>query len=181
MALARAEGHRLGFWDGQYRTAPPVRMARLRPGAVRRARAKSDPDALADAVRAQLHETITDIAVTTWLIPLGLHPGDHELVARSTLDLARDLPEIDWLVYEELPYRVEDPVKAASALRRLEESAEWSLEQVQLEGDPDLSEKRAMVECHRSQMGALGDRVRLAVEGPEAFHRLRRADVRREP
>lgn len=175
MALAGATDHRLGFWDGQYRTAAPVRLARLRPAAVRAARAKNDVVALADSVRSRLRELVTELDVTTWLVPLGLHRGDHELVASVCLDLVSALPDKSWVLYEELPYRLEDPERPRAMLERLREEGSYETRQVELTVEPDLSKKQAMVGCHRSQLLALGDRVQLAVEGPEVFHEIRRA------
>lgn len=177
MQRAGATGHRLGFWDGQYRTAPPVRLARLRPGAVRAARAKNDVVALAEAVRSRLHEVVTDLEVDTWLVPLGLHKGDHELVAGACLDLVSALPEKRWVIYEELPYRVENPDTPRELLETLRKERSLDTRPADLAVDPDLSKKQAMVECHRSQLVALRDRVRLAVEGPEVFHEVLRAQA----
>lgn len=176
LALAAATGHRLGFFDGQYRTLATSRLHRLRvrvTGAnADRAAAKSD---LSGAMRRDLAAMVAALAqesdVRTWLAPLGLHRGDHELVAEVCVEVAHEMPRVDWLIYEELPYRSERPELVEAALVSLAARG-VALEPTELTLDLDLSHKRSLIECHRSQLGALAERVEVAVTGPEVFHRM---------
>ena len=53
MAVVGAHGHRLDFWDEQYRAGRPLRLARLRPRAVRTARARLEDPALEELRRRE--------------------------------------------------------------------------------------------------------------------------------
>jgi len=171
LAVAGARAHHLGFWDEQYRAGPPAlgRLGRLWPGAVRR-RPPGDADGELEArVKASIRHSVEEIGAPTWLIPLGLHRGDHELVARACLDLVGSRPDVRWVVYEELPYGAECPEKAGVALEHLG-SAGFVLGAAELEVDPGTAKKAHMVRSHRSQMAALGHRVDMAIEGDEVYH-----------
>ena len=171
MAVVGAHGHRLDFWDEQYRAGRPVRLARFRPGAVAAARAKlADPD-LEAAVVEELRTVVANLDLETWFVPLGLWHGDHKVTARACLRLAREMPERRWVVYEELPYRWEVPTEVTAAKQRVENNG-FTLEAAQFPSGPDNAKKHAMVRCYRSQLPCLGDRADVAAGGPEAFHIL---------
>lgn len=169
--MAGAIGHRLGFWDGQYRMAPPVRLARLRPAKVRAVRARHRDDGLSASVRDGIAAKVAELGLSTWFVPLGLQAGDHEVVASACLDVAAQMPAITWIAYEELPYRAEGRSKARAPIERLCERG-FRVTSPAFDVDPDLARKRTLIECHRSQLKALGERVDAAVAGPEVYHLL---------
>ncbi len=172
MAAVGAHGHRLDFWDEQYRAGPPVRLARFRPGAVKAAQAKlADPD-LEAAVVEELRAVVTRLGVNLWFIPLGLWHGDHKMTARACLTVAREMPDRRWAVYEELPYRWEVPLEVTAAKDRLQREG-FVLEPADFPSSPDNAKKYAMLRCYRSQLPCLGARTDVAAAGPEAFHLLR--------
>ncbi|HUC15373.1 MAG TPA: PIG-L family deacetylase [Acidimicrobiales bacterium] len=172
MAVVGAHGHRLDFWDEQYRAGKPVRLARFRPGAVSAARARLADPSMEDSVVDKLRGVVAGLDVQTWFIPLGLWHGDHKMTARAGLRLAKDMPERRWALYEELPYRFEVPLEVTAAKQRLEEDG-FTLEPTVLPSGPDNSKKYAMLRCYRSQLPCLGDRVDVAAAGPEVFYLLK--------
>lgn len=171
LAIAGAIGHRLGFWDGQYRSAPPVRLARLRPRKVRAVRARHRDDGLPASIGDRIAIEVAELGLSTWFVPLGLQAGDHEVVASACLDVASQMPGIRWVAYEELPYSAEDGSKAKASIEHLVARG-FRVEGSSFGLDPNLARKRALIECHRSQLKALGQRVDTAVAGPEAYHEL---------
>lgn len=170
-AVAGVHGHRLGFWDEQYREGRRVALARLRPRAVRAAQARVDDPGVEEAVYEMLRTVIDELGLQTWLVPLGLWHGDHKKTARACLRLARSMPDRRWVVYEELPYRLEVPLEVSDAKARLR-AIGFAIEPAVLPSAPDSSQKRAMVDCYRSQLPCLGARADAAVTGPELFHHL---------
>ncbi len=170
-AVAGVQGHRLGFWDEQYRQGRPLALARVRPRAARALQARVDDRSVEEAVYKVLRHVIADLGLGTWLIPLGLWHGDHKKTARACLRLARSMPDRRWLVYEELPYRLEVPAEVADAKARLRADG-FSLEPAVLPSAPDGSQKQAMVGCYRSQLPCLGGRADAAVTAAEVFHCL---------
>ncbi len=171
MAVVGAHGHRLDFWDEQYRAGRPVPLARFRPGAVQAARARLADPALAAEVVEKLRAVVGDIDVGTWFVPLGLWHGDHKMTARACLRLVREAPGRRWVVYEELPYRWEVPQEVVAAKERLEHNG-FTLEPTGPPTAPGTAQKQAMVRCYRSQLPCLGERADVAAAGPEAFHLL---------
>ncbi len=179
LAVVGATGHRLGLWDEQYRQRPP-RLARYRPGAVRAMRRRlDDPRVEDDAVRA-LAAIMQDLPARTWVVPLGLWHGDHKKTARACLRLATRPPHLGrpaprFVVYEELPYRLDVPDEIEQA------KAGWGVTGLSLEplAAPDLDNearaeaKAAMVAAYRSQLPCLGPRAHIAVNAEETYHLLR--------
>ncbi len=172
VAVVGAHAHRLDFWDEQYRAEPPVRLARLRPGAVRAVRAKLDDPGLETAIFEKLRSVVAELPVQTWFVPLGLWHGDHKKTARACLRLVRAMPERRWAVYEELPYRWEVPLEVTAAKQHLERDG-FALEPAVFPSSPDNSQKYAMVRCYRSQLPCLRARIDVAAAGPEVFHVLK--------
>jgi LmbE family N-acetylglucosaminyl deacetylase len=174
LAVVGAHGHRLGFWDEQYRQGPPGRLARLRPGAVRAARARVDDPAIEASVFEKLAQLVDELGLSTWLVPLGLWHGDHKKTARACLRLVEQFPRARWLAYEELPYRLELPDQVAERRAYLR-SQGFDLVPVVAPALPDVSPKRAMVGCYRSQLPCLGPRAEQAATATEVVHLLRKA------
>jgi LmbE family N-acetylglucosaminyl deacetylase len=172
MAAVGAHGHRLDFWDEQYRAGRPVRLARFRPGAVRAMRARLDDPDLETAIFEKLRGIVAELPVQTWCVPLGLWHGDHKKTARACLRVARHMPDRRWVLYEELPYRWEVPLEVTAAKQRLG-SEGFSIEPAVFATGPDNSRKYDMVRSYRSQLPCLGARVDVAAAGPEVFHLLK--------
>jgi LmbE family N-acetylglucosaminyl deacetylase len=152
--------HHLEHWDHQYRTStygypgPSVRVELVR------------------AVAQDLEVLIDASAPTTWAIPLGLNHPDHEVTAEACLEVVEKLSDIDWLVYEELPYAVSLPEKVLGATANLR-SRGFELRPAEgIEVSADVPGKRRAVDCYRSQLGPLGPAVDVAVNSPEQIHRL---------
>ncbi len=173
MAVVGAYGHRLDFWDEQYRAGRPIRLARLRPRALRAARARLGDPALESSVEQRLRGIVAEIALETWLIPLGLWHGDHKMTARACLRVARHGPERRWVVYEELPYRLEVPLEVTAAKQRIQANG-FGIDPSVFPSSDDASKKRDMVNAYRSQIPCLGHRADVAVDNPEVFHLLTR-------
>lgn len=171
MALVRAHPHRLGFWDEQYRAGSPTRLGLLRSRAMRSGRWHPRDPSLLAVVEEALRSVISALDVLTWVVPLGLWHGDHKLVAYACLRLASQMPESRWVVYEELPYRIEQPAEVRAAHRRLIAHG-FAVEPATFQLDPDLSRKRALVSCYRSQLRPLGRRVETAITASEIFYHL---------
>lgn len=100
---------------------------------------------LFNTIRAHVTEAPKhgDVRVVT---PLGIAHPDHELAARFSRNVARDLRLTTW-VYEELPGRVLHPEAVPeinSAWRRVNPTI------------GDLAVKEIAVGCYRSQLWALG-------------------------
>lgn len=123
----------LGILDGQYRALDHTEVL----------------DALLRLFRALEERRGT----TTIVVPLGLHHLDHLVVSDAALvalgSRARTTGPV-W-VYEELPYRVEDPIEAIERMARLDTQG-WSLGPID---DPPpvgpLYVKEAARACYRSQ------------------------------
>jgi LmbE family N-acetylglucosaminyl deacetylase len=171
MAVVGAHGHRLDFWDLQYRGGPPVRLARLRPEAARARQDKIDGPDVERAVSEKLQAMVTGLAVETWFVPLGLWHRDHKITARACLRVARALPDRRWVLYEELPYRLEVPQEVLAGKQGLE-SEGFGTEPAAFPSGSDNAQKDAMVRCYRSQLPCLGDRARQATVMSESFHLL---------
>ncbi len=153
----------LEFWDNQYREA------RYDYG--------GPTTDLAERIAAALDSIIAEAGLERWLIPLGILHPDHQLAARAGLALVDDHPEIDWVLYEELPYATRCLRDRESALSQLAGRG------YALEPDPGAALadrqtlKEQVVSCYRSQLTGLGDQVREALVTPERVHRL----VRQQP
>lgn len=171
MGAVGATGHRLDFWDEQYRAGEPVRHARYRPLAVRARQRKLDDPVLIRQIDEKLAGIVAKIGLTTWFVPLGLWHGDHQKTTGAGLRLAASRPELTWLVYEELPYRKEVPEQVAERMEVLKNGG-FSTRPVVAPKRESASAKRAMIACYRSQVTCLGARVEAAVSGPEVYHLL---------
>jgi LmbE family N-acetylglucosaminyl deacetylase len=149
----------LGFWDFQYRrTKYGYRGPKL-------------ADSLAEDIAADLAPLVERADLDQWLIPLGILHPDHQLTARACLEVAAHLPELDWILYEELPYAVAYPEERDRAMTVL---SERGFELVTVEGteDADAALKRRAIDCYRSQLGPLGEGIETAVATSERLFRL---------
>jgi LmbE family N-acetylglucosaminyl deacetylase len=174
LGLLGAAGHNLDFWPLQYRapkSATAARLARLLPRT-------ADGDAkLTRSVTDALGEALTALDFSACFVPLGVSHPDHRMTAEAALHLARRMPEKRWYVYEDLPYAKERADHLAGATDHVIASG-FRLESVSggtadsRDAVPTSDSKRAAVACYRSQLGGLGERVELAINGPEAYYCL---------
>lgn len=170
-ALARlgAEPRWLGFVDCQY-GGPAVADVEL---------------------AAQLARTVEEVGPGTVLMPLGIGHPDHLAVAGALRRLARERRDVDWLAYEDVPYRLIDEQGAGQAIRSLY-AERFAVVPAAPPLDPGLKAKRDAIACYRSQVRAfLRARFPILAEpsGEEQYWRLeflgvagsRQAPGRRRP
>lgn len=159
----------LGHWDDQYRHA--VYGYRGPTG-----------EAMVAAISSDLEGLVRRLGASTWLVPLGLSHPDHQITATASLAVAERHPEIDWLVYEELPYAVYEARRVERLRSRLEDRGFVLVPVEDLvrtdRSDPDKRtdgsdpDKRTVVDCYTSQVVSLGQGVSDALASPERVHRL---------
>lgn len=177
MALLGAIAHRLDFWDVQYRR-PAQPSGRLRRWWARSRERRVGEPGLDAAVCAALEAMVVQLPISTWLVPLGLWHPDHKCVARACLSLARRWPDRGWVVYEELPYRLE-VVGEVDAARRNLESTGFAPSLSTLE--PGDDRKADALRCYASQVPCLGERLQAAMASPEIYHELSSPDLAATP
>jgi len=159
--LLACEYRHLDHWDDQYRHAVygydgPAGQA------------------LVERVAGDLEALIAGSPFTTWLVPLGISHPDHVITTSACLVVAERMPDLEWLVYEELPYATYLPRQADASRDRLRARG-FELEPTDSAGPVGSGPaKLDVVSCYRSQLGPLGDGVGEAVATPERIHRLRR-------
>jgi LmbE family N-acetylglucosaminyl deacetylase len=151
----------LDHWDHQYRN-PTYGYE-----------GPTDRAGLVRAVASDLRSLVEGAALDTWMIPLGLSHPDHVIAASACLALVDEFPEVDWLVYEELPYALYQPGAVGSAIADLR-SQGFDVQPPGIETSPDSGRKRRVIDCYRSQVKPLGDGVDAAVTATERVHRLSR-------
>jgi len=119
-----------------------------------------DPDEVADAIRP----LIDDAGLVA--SPLGLLHPDHVAVAAACFQLARSLPSLPWILYEDAIYRATSGASdAATAQLR---ARGFYLEPFQI---APAALKREAIGCYFSQLEGLGDLVLDAYE-PERYWTL---------
>lgn len=176
LALLGATGQRLLFPELQYRVPRYTRLKRAWLRLRRAPLVEDDPD-LVEAVAAALGGVIRASGLGTWLLPLGISHFDHLLTARAALATARDLPAIRWLAYEDLPYARESEANRRRACARIR-AAGFRLDALaRPSASEDLERKRDAVARYESQLRALGERVEVAIAGPEVYYALTDATV----
>lgn len=151
----------LEHWDMQYREATYAYA-----GPVER-------DDLAQAVAADLEALIAQVDQRTWLIPLGLVHPDHLAASDACLLIAANHPELDWLVFNDLPYAVD--IDFPGDVERAE--SELMAKGFELHGPitmqaPDHAAKQAAIRFYESQLVPLAHRVSLSIETPEVIRPL---------
>ncbi len=160
-ALLDSDCHHLDHWDHQYRNPTYGYQG------------PTDSTELIRAITTDLARLVEGSALDTWIIPLGLSHPDHVITAAACLALVERFPDIEWLVYEELPYAVYQPEAVAGAMDDLRAQG-FDLRPAGLGGVPEMQGKRRVVGCYRSQLKSLGDGVEVALRSPEQVHRLSR-------
>jgi LmbE family N-acetylglucosaminyl deacetylase len=144
-----ATGSRLPFLDQQYRdgtTDPTV-------------------EDLGQAIVAGVRAGGAQVA----FIPLGLGHTDHRLTAAACLWAARHESDIEWFVYQDLPYAYEDDEAVEEALGGL---GDVRPQPVRFPPPTDPTRKAEAIAFYRSQIMGLGEeRIALALQ-PERYWRL---------
>ncbi len=154
-----ASTRHLAHWDGQYR-GPDHGYRGPESGA------------LVQEIAADVETLVDQLDVDSWLIPLGILHPDHRAAAEACLQVAAATDDVDWLVYEELPYATAFPGHRDEAVRRLRRLG-FRVHEGADTGPPRNEEvKRRAVEAYRTQLGALGPGVAEAIVTPERIGRL---------
>jgi LmbE family N-acetylglucosaminyl deacetylase len=122
-----------------------------------------DPDRVAGAIRPLLD----DAGVVA--SPLGLLHPDHVAVAAGCFDVARSLPSLEWIIYEDAIYRATRGARK-EAIAKLKAQG-FSLEPFEV---ARTDRKRAAIDCYTSQLKGLGKLVQDAYK-PERYWTLVRA------
>jgi LmbE family N-acetylglucosaminyl deacetylase len=159
--VLRASTRHLVHWDRQYRGPEHGYDG---PGS----------GALVARIAADVAVVIDELDADAWLIPLGILHPDHRAAAEGCLDVAAVRRDIDWLVYEELPYATAFPEQRDEAVDHLRRKG-FELVPEADEGTPRREDlKRRAVECYRTQLDALGPGAEEAILIPERIGRLMR-------
>ncbi|MEH1123240.1 PIG-L deacetylase family protein [Micromonospora sp. CPCC 206061] len=143
LALLRARPAHLDFLDRQYRRPSP-------------------DEAIADRLRA----LIVAHRPATVLGPIGLIHPDHRQVGRVWPAVAREFPAMTVLAYEDLPYRVQFPLRAADVVRAF--AAAHGAVEMAPDGGPLGVKAQAML-AYASQLATVQP---LACLAPERLWRL---------
>ncbi len=159
--LLGCDHRHLEHWDDQYRT--PVYGYEGPWG-----------DDLVRSISSDLEAIVSRSRLSTWMIPLGISHPDHEITAAACLAVVDGHPDVDWLVYEELPYAtfLGDRVRALTDALQARGFELRPPDGVELTGSGPG--KPEVVGCYGSQVGPLGAGVTTAIDAPERIHRLAR-------
>lgn len=171
LASLGATGHRLAFWDLQYRQ--PWRTTSSRISRISRrtwARLTPADRTLAASIVSELDLLVGSAGITTWFAPLGIGHPDHHMLGSILPELVRRHTEVDWHVYDDLPYAFEAPSERDSAHLRLKRAG-LRVTPVDVSA-VDTERKRTALSFYQSQLIPLGERVEVAVAGREVVHRV---------
>ncbi|MGA2527527.1 MAG: PIG-L family deacetylase [Acidimicrobiales bacterium] len=114
---------------------------------------------IADAIAAQLDA----LGPESVLIPLGIQHLDHVTTHRAVVRLIRERPQIRWIIYEELPYRLEYAEYRQTQVRELLEGG-FRLSELALPRNLSTRPKLRAIHKYESQCKAMGrKRIRLAL------------------
>lgn len=169
LVILRATPASLGF--SEYRASIPLWARAVIARVIRFVRSRHGSAELAMRIADALTDRLEQANATSCAFPLGVYHFDHRLTTLACLEVARRLPGVHWLVYEDMPYTLESPQRRAAALRRIR-AAGFTLEPLTIELSNDAERKRAAVGCYDSQLRGLGDRVQPAISAAERYHRL---------
>ncbi len=86
--------------------------------------------------------------------PLGLSHPDHVVTAAACFDLARAMPTMTWVVYEDAIYRAADGTTSEAVVRLAE--AGFALEPLDVSAS---TRKRAAIDRYPSQLKGLGSLI----------------------
>ena len=151
----------LDHWDGHYRIATYGYDG------------PTEPADLACAVAKDLIELAGRTDARTWVVPLGVFHADHRITAWAARLVAESLPEIEWLVYYDLPYSARSEADVAAAVDRVEAMG-FTVGADATDGTLgfDIRRKIEAIDCYTSQLAALGPGVELSIATPERVRRL---------
>jgi LmbE family N-acetylglucosaminyl deacetylase len=156
--VLQASARHLDHWDFQYRDS---------------AYGYGGPKAdLAGVIATDLIALVDELNLERWLVPLGILHPDHEVAAESCLIAVSRRSDIDWLVYEELPYASIYPKERHAAVDSLRRRGLSLAPLATPPASDSEASKRAVVECYASQLPALADATQEAISTPERIHRL---------
>ncbi len=158
-SMLRSTCRHLNYWDAQYRNAT---YGYKRP---------IDEVDIARALKADLETLVVESTVDTWIVPMGLLHRDHVITAAACLSVATMHPEIDWLIYEDLPYAISYPEHIAQAIDALR-SKGFKLQAIPVEKPYSVRSKRELVDCYQTQLRPLGHGVNVAIDTQERIRRL---------
>lgn len=107
-----------------------------------------DPNEVADSIRPLINDAGLVVS------PLGLLHPDHVAVAAACIQVARSLPSLPWILYEDAIYRATTGASdaATAQLRR----AGLYIEPFEI---APAARKREAIECYSSQLQGLADLV----------------------
>jgi LmbE family N-acetylglucosaminyl deacetylase len=111
------------------------------------------PPTVNDISRALAHAT-SGIDAGTWVLPLGTKHPDHLLAHRAAVELLGSHGQIDWIVYEELPYRRQYPSEVQARLQQVQRDG-LELVAVRPPAANRIAKARAVWD-YRSQARAIG-------------------------
>ncbi len=159
--LLKAHQMALPYWDIQYRQ----RLYGYRGPK----RARKLARTIRDAVDALCSDRQAAICGTTrWAVPLGIAHVDHLIVAAAMRMWRRTQPQIEMIVYEDMPYAAENAGHRRDALSRWNDGP-WILEPMCV-GTTLSSEKKRALESYRSQNCAMQSRIVAVLNAGEVFH-----------
>jgi LmbE family N-acetylglucosaminyl deacetylase len=122
-------------------------------------------DAIADAVKRA--------GALSVIAPLGISHADHRLVAEASERARKQLGDINWYVYGDLPY-FHEPGGEQQALGIREGLAEQGVRLSPLQGSAAFPPKTAALDLYTSQRKGLGEqRIQIALK-PERYWRVTR-------
>lgn len=104
-----------------------------------------------DAICKVLVEEIDRLGLRTWLIPLGITHPDHQQAHRVSVMAMKQLPDRCWVIYEELPYRLQYGPDSQTALRAAR--SRLDMQPATVPFDPDMQAKERAICCYRTQLG----------------------------
>jgi LmbE family N-acetylglucosaminyl deacetylase len=128
---------------------------------------------LAEAVAADLEVLIRQLEERTWLVPLGLVHPDHLATSDACLLVLVNHPEIDWLVFNDLPYAADPdfPGDVERAESELQAKGFGLREPIRMPPRQQATKEEA-IKCYKSQLAPLEHRVSLSIETPEVIRPL---------
>jgi len=171
LAILGATPASLGFTE--YRSAIPLWSRALIARGIRFALNRRGSGELTRRITDDLADRVRQLDAATCAFPLGIYHYDHRLTTLACLNVARQRPDIRWLVYEDMPYAIESRQRRIFALRRIR-AAGFSLEPLAIDEQLDAVRKREAVACYASQLQGLRGRFELALTSPERYHLLTR-------
>jgi len=120
------------------------------------------PDEVASALRPLAGEASLVAS------PLGMLHPDHVAVGQACYAVARAIPDVRWVVYEDAIYRATDGASGEATARLI--SAGFTLKELAI---PPAERKREAIACYTSQVKGLGGLLEDAYR-PERYWELGR-------